>query len=451
MSVLTRSRAAKVMGGIALVGASALVLAGCSGSPAPEGSAAPEEPAFDFPVDCEAAEPASYTPEFDSTSTGPATDLEFTIGTALPVTGNLAFLGPPEIAGTELAAAEVNEADKGVTINLVQGDSGDTDNKAYETEIPRLLNAGATAIVGAASSGTSLQFIDQVIAADAIQFSPANTSAAFTGYEDNGLYWRTAPSDTLQGEVLGNLIAGDGAETLGMIILNDSYGTGLACFTKAAFEAAGGSVVSASLYNTGDTNFSAQVSDVLAADPDAIALITFEEVKTIIPELISAEVPASSLYFVDGNLANFGEEFDAGTLAGAKGTYPAVDPDSITAFRDTLNEFVVDSGDPALTDFTYAPESYDAIILLALAALEAGSSEGPDVAAHLQQVSGGAGEGTKCTTYAECADIINAGDVADYDGVSGPITFNEVGDPTEASIGVFEYGDDNNYSFLNLG
>ncbi|RQP08468.1 MAG: amino acid ABC transporter substrate-binding protein [Microbacteriaceae bacterium] len=450
MSVFTRSRRSKVIGGIAMAGASALVLVGCSTGTSSDGETDGGS-AFEFPVDCDAAAPASYTPEYSSTSTGPASGLTYKIGTALPVTGNLAFLGPPEIAGTEYAASVVNEANKGITIDLIQGDSGDTDNKAYETEIPRLLGEGATAIVGAASSGTSLQFIDQVIAAGAIQFSPANTSAAFTGYEDNGLYWRTAPSDVLQGEVLGNLIAGDGAETLGMLILNDSYGTGLACFAKASFEAAGGEVVSAALYNTGDTNFSSQVEDVLAADPDAIALITFEEVKTIIPELIGAEFPADKLYFVDGNLANFGDEFDEGTLEGAKGTYPAVDPASIEEFRSNLQAYWTGLGNAELADFTYAPESYDAVILLALAALEAGSTAGADVAAHLQQVSGGAGNGTKCTTYAECADIILAGGVADYDGVSGPITFNEVGDPTEASIGIFQYGKDNTYSFLSVG
>ncbi|MBN9140755.1 MAG: ABC transporter substrate-binding protein [Micrococcales bacterium] len=449
MSVFTRSRRAKVIGGIAMAGASALVLVGCSTGTPSDGESGGS--AFEFPVDCDAAAPASYTPEYSSSSTGPAQGLTYKIGTALPVTGNLAFLGPPEIAGTEYAAQVVNDANKGITIDLIQGDSGDTDNKAYETEIPRVLGEGATAIIGAASSGTSLQFIDQVIAADAIQFSPANTSAAFTGYKDNGLYWRTAPSDVLQGEVLGNLIAGDGNETLGMIILNDSYGTGLACFAKQAFESAGGEVVSAALYNTGDTNFSSQVEDVLAADPDAIALITFEEVKTIIPELVGAKFPADKMYFVDGNLANFGDEFDAGTLEGAKGTYPAVDPATIEGFRNDLQAYVTGKGQAELKDFTYAPESYDAVILLALAALEAGSTAGPDVAAHLQQVSGGKGNGTKCTSYAECADIIIGGGVADYDGVSGPITFNEVGDPTEASIGVFQYGKDNNYSFLNVG
>src|SRR3546814_16345654 len=113
---------------------------------------------------------------------------------------------------------------------------------AYETEIPRLLGEDVSAIIGAASSGTSLQFIDQVVGAGVIQFSPANTSDAFTTYEDNGLYFRTAPSDVLQGEVLGNLIAEDGNKSLGLIVLNDSYGPGLAKYVTESCEAAGGQV-----------------------------------------------------------------------------------------------------------------------------------------------------------------------------------------------------------------
>jgi len=413
------------MAGVALVGAAALVLTGCT-APAPAPSESP-----------------TTGPESPS-----ASELTLKIGTALPVTGNLAFLGPPEIAGTEFAAAEINAADKGITVQLIQGDSGDTDNKAYETEIPRLLGEGVSAIIGAASSGTSLQFIDQVVGAGVIQFSPANTSAAFTTYNDNGLYFRTAPSDVLQGEVLGNLIAEDGAKTLGMIVLNDSYGTGLAQFTKEAFEAAGGTVVAEPLYNTGDTNFAAQVSEVVAANPDAIALITFEEVATILPELFAAGVPAEKLYFVDGNLSNFGNSGTdvGGSLAGAKGTLPGLSIDSIAEFTAALNEFWTSEGNEPLTEFSYAAESYDAVILLALASLAAQSTEPADIAAKLQEVSGGSGNGTTCTTFAECADIILGGGVADYDGVSGPITFDEVGDPTEATIGIYQYGEDNNYS-----
>jgi branched-chain amino acid transport system substrate-binding protein len=375
---------------------------------------------------------------------GAAGELTLKIGTALPQTGNLAFLGPPEEAGVALAVAEINAANKGIKIDLTKGDSGDTDNKAYETEVPRLLNAGVNAIIGAASSGTSLQFIDKVVGAGVVQFSPANTSATLTTYDDKGLYFRTAPSDVLQGEVLGNLIAADGHETLGMIVLNDSYGTGLASFVTEAFEAAGGEVVAAPTYNTGDTNFTSQIAEVLAASPDAIALITFEEVKTIIPGL--SDFPADKLYFVDGNLANFSEVFEPGTLTGAKGTLPGLDIETIPDFLTRMNENWVAEGNADLDNvYSYGPESYDAVVLLALAALAAGSVEGVDMAGKLQEVSGGSGSGEKCTTFAECADIINAGGVADYDGVSGPITFDENGDPTEASIGVYVYEDSNEY------
>src|SRR5690606_122277 len=171
----------------------------------------------------------------------------------------------------------------GLTVNIEYGDSGNVDNKAYETETPRILALDPTAVIGAASSGVSRQFIDQVTSAGVIKFSPANTSDAFTNYDDNGLYFRTAPSDVLQGEVLGNLIAEDGAQTLGMIVLNDSYGTGLAKYVNEAFELAGGEVVAQPTFNTGDSNFDSQINEVLAQNPDAIALITFEEVKSILP------------------------------------------------------------------------------------------------------------------------------------------------------------------------
>ncbi|WP_166877222.1 ABC transporter substrate-binding protein [Salinibacterium sp. ZJ450] len=415
----SRSRTRKAgLVGIALVGASALVLSGCAA--ADEG----DEPSGD---------------------TG-ARDLSLHIGTALPQTGNLAFLGPPENAGVAYAVSMVNEADLGVTLEVTVGDSGDTDNKAYETEIPRLLGEDVAAIIGAASSGTSLQFIDQVVGEGVIMFSPANTSDAFTSYEDNNLYFRTAPSDVLQGEVLGNLIAEDGHQTLGMIVLNDSYGTGLAKYTQEAFEAAGGEVVAQPMYNTGDTSFDSQISEVLAADPDAIALITFEEVKTMLPNLIGS-FPAENLYFVDGNLTQFGDQLPAGALEGAKGTYPGLNVEDLGSFTTDLEAFWTGEGNPSLNnEYTYAAESFDAVILLALAALAANSTESADIAGKLQEVSGGSGDGETCTTYEQCAQIILDGGVADYDGLSGPITFDEVGDPTEASIGIYQFGPDNNYT-----
>jgi branched-chain amino acid transport system substrate-binding protein len=369
-------------------------------------------------------------------------DLTLKIGTALPQTGSLAFLGPPEEAGVALAIKDINEAAKGIKVEVEWGDSGDLDNKAYETEIPRLLNAGVKAIVGAASSGTSLAFIDQVVGAGVLQFSPANTSPTLTTYDDKGLYFRTAPSDLLQGEVLGNLMAADGHQTAAMIVLNDAYGTGLRDATQASFEAAGGSIVAAPVFNPGDTNFSAQISEALAASPDAIVLITFDEAKTIVPALTS-QFPKEKIYFVDGNLADYSEVFEPGTLTGAKGTAPGLDPDTIMDFLTRMDDNWVAEGNTKLDSYLYGPESYDAVVLLALAALAAGSVEGVDMAGKLQEVSGGSGSGTKCTSFAECADIINGGGVADYDGISSPVTFDEYGDPTQGNILVSIYGDDN--------
>lgn len=419
MSVFTRSRKATILGGLALAGASALVLAGCSGGGS--GGESTDAPA-------------------------PTEDLTLSIGTVLPQTGSLAFLGPPEEAGVGLAVAEINEAAKGVTVDVEYGDSGDADNKAFETTVPRLQDAGVSAMIGAAASGVSKLFLDSNVSAGIITFSPANTSPDFTTWDDDNLYWRTAPSDLLQGEVLGNLVAEDGHQNIGIIYQNDAYGTGLYNVVKETFESTGGSVVAEASYNDGDSSFDAQVQTVLAANPDAVVLITFDQFTTIAPLLVNGGISAENFYLVDGNLSNYGTDVSV-PLEGAKGTLPG--PKLADDFQERLNEQWVSDGNSDLEDFSYAAESYDAVVLLALASLAAGSTDAADIAAKLQEVSGGSGDGEKCDSFAACADIINGGGTADYDGYSGPVTFDENGDPTEATIGIFQYGADNMYERIN--
>ncbi len=410
----SRSRSLKsILGGIAVVGASALILTGC-------------------------------VPTADSgDTTGPREPLTLKIGTILPQSGTLAFLGPPEEAGVALAVKEINEADLGITVEVEYRDSGDTTTDTATVSVTDLLSLDVSAIVGAASSGVSKTVIDQIVAAGVVQFSPANTSIDFTDYADDGLYWRTAPSDVLQGEVLGNLVAEDGIANLGIMQLNDSYGTGLTAKLTETFEAAGGTVTAAPLFNTGETVFTTQISEILATNPDAIALVTFDEAKVIVPALRGAGY-AGPLYFVDGNLADYSEVFAADTLTGAKGTLPGLDTASLGDFTDRLLEI-----NPDLTEYAYAAESYDAVVLLALAALAANSTVGVDIASKLQEVSGGSGDGTKATDFASAAQIILDGGVVDYDGNSGPITFDDNGDPTEATIGIFQYDATNKFSRIN--
>lgn len=358
------------------------------------------------------------------------------VGTILPQTGNLEYLGPPEFAGVDLAVADLEAAGYEFDIEVDHKDSGDTTTDIAIQSAGELVDAGADVVVGAASSGVSFTFVDQLIDANIVQISPANTSPDFSDYDDDDIYWRTAPSDVLQGRVLGNLMVNNGATNVGFIYVNDPYGIGLAENATLAIEAAGGAVVASEAYNPGDTNFSSQVASIIASGADAVGLLAFVETENIVPELISTQgYPANQVYFVDGNLSNT-YEFPEGTLEGAQGTLPGNPAD--TSFQERLAEV-----NPDLQDFSYAPESYDAVILAALAAAQGGSADATTIKENLQSVSEG---GTKCTDVAECLELIADGEDIDYDGVSGPIEFDENGDPTEAVIGIYTYGADNRYT-----
>jgi branched-chain amino acid transport system substrate-binding protein len=409
-----------------MIGVSALLLTGCSNStPAPAASSGSDAPTAGG--DANPIEPGER-------------DLTLKIGTILPQSGELSFLGPPEEAGVALAVKDINEADLGIQVEAVYRDSGDTTTDTATVSVTDLLSQDVSAIIGAASSGVSLTVVDQITGAGVVQFSPANTSPDFTTYDDNGLYWRTAPSDLLQGEVLGNQIAEDGNSTLGLIVLNDAYGTGLADAITSTFEDAGGEVVATSLFNEGDANFATQIADVTAASPDAVAIIAFAQTKTIAPQLVGTGFPGGKLYFVDGNLKDYSADLAPGLLAGSKGTLPGLDVNKLGDFTERLKAI-----DPELEDYSYAAESYDAVMLIALAAYAANDTSGEKIASYLRQVSGGAGDGEKVTDITSAADALSNGDQIDYDGFSGPITFDENGDPTEATIGIYEYDENNTY------
>jgi branched-chain amino acid transport system substrate-binding protein len=407
---------------VAVAGAASLVLAACGGD--------------DDDTAGTDTETAAEETEEAATAEGDGT---LTIGTLLPETGNLAFLGPPEFAGVGLAVQEINEAGGvlGNEVPQIDSDSGDATTDIASQSVQRLLSENVDAIIGAASSGVSFNVIDTITNAGVVHFSPANTSPDFTDYDDGGLYFRTAPSDVLQGRVLSDLILNDGNATLGILAIDDPYGAGLAEYTTQGFEDGGGEIVANLSYNPQAPNFSAEVGEILAAAPDAIALIAFEETTRMIPELETQGFDLSKVYFVDGNLSDYSDD-NMPSLEGAKGTLPGAQAPE--EFQQRLLEL-----DPALDGFSYAAESYDAVLLVALAAEAAGDDSGQSIASELVNVSR---DGTACTGFAECMELIEAGEDIDYEGISGPIEFSEQGDPTVATIGIYQYNADNTYTFL---
>ena len=390
----------------------------------------PDEPETTEPMEDETVEAApSCTGEADGT---------LYIATVLPQTGNLAFLGPPEFAGAQLAVNEINEAGGvlGNDVILDQGDSGDTSTDIANQTVDRQLAAGADAFGGAASSGSSFTFIDKLVENCKIHFSPANTSPDFTDYADDDLYFRTAPSDVLQGRVLADLMIGEGVTTAAFMALQDPYGEGLLAYSSLSFEDQGGEVVESFTYDPQAPTFEAEVDRIVSANPEALVLIGFEESSQILQTLFEAgfTADAKQIYLVDGNIGNaLGQQLPTGSLVGVRGTLPAAEIE--TDFRERLLEV-----DPELIDYSYGPETYDAVIIIALATAIAGTDDPAAIAA---KINGVTRDGTKCTTFAECMELIEAGENIDYDGPSGPQTFSPAGEPTEANFTILGYDENN--------
>jgi branched-chain amino acid transport system substrate-binding protein len=361
-----------------------------------------------------------------------------TVGTLLPVTGDLAFLGPPEVAGARLAVDDINEAGGvlGEDVVLEEGDSGDTNQDIANPEVDRLLANNVDVIVGAASSAVSLLVIDKIVGNGVVHFSPANTSPTFTTYDDNGLYFRTAPSDLLQGKVLADQVIAQGNETAAVLYRQESYGQGLADSFKENFEAAGGTIPVFTAYAVDTENFDAEVDSIVDADPDAIVVIGFAESANILTTMNERGIgtSAKNVWGVDGNIGGIGGELsDPSIISGMRGTEPSVDLGAISDFTQRL-EGAFEGGVGGI--YAYGAETYDAIIITALAAAVAGSDD-PNI--FKNEINGVTKDGTKCTSFAECIALVDDGVDIDYDGVGGPYEFVDAGEPAAASFGIRTY------------
>ena len=427
---MKRTTAAK---SAAALGVVSLLLAACGGSSTSSESSA-------APVESSAATAAA------SADAAACKNDTLVLGTLLPQTGDLAFLGPPEFAGVDKALAEIDAAGGvlGKPVTKIDGDSGDTSTDIASQTVDSHLSQGVQAIIGAASSGVTLTVIDKITSNGVLQLSPANTSPALTTYEDNGLYWRIAPSDALQGAVIAQTAIDAGITNAAVVARQDAYGEGLEKAFVKNFTEAGGTITSELLYDPAAASFEAEVTEVKGGKPEAVVVIGFEESTKLIQEMIKQGVGPQDLqvYLVDGNISTEAyKDFPKGAMKGVVATVPSGEKD-LTAFNESLKEV-----NPDLTDYTYGAQAYDGTVLIALAAQAAGCADGTTIASKLADVAGKGGE--KCETYAACLALLAAGTDVDYEGVTGPTDFNQYGDPATATISVNEYS--SNTEFAETG
>jgi len=424
-------RRSPIAGAVVVLGAASLVLAACGGSSSTSesSSAAPAS--------------SSAAPSSSSAEPAPSTDCKNTqlkIGTLLPATGSLAYLGPPEFAGVDLAVAEIDAAGGvlGQPVVNEYGDSGDTETDIASQTVDSHLAKGVQAIIGAASSGVTFTVIDKITSNGVLQISPANTAPSLTDYPDNGLYFRTAPSDALQGAVQASNAIDNGFTSGATIARKDPYGEGLQNAFIADFEAGGGTITAALTYDPTAASFEAEVAEIAASNPEFVQVVGFDESTKLIQEMIKQGIGPQDvqIYLADGNLSTTAfKDFPKDTMTGVIGTVPTGDPSvDVEAFNGRLLE-----QDPELTDFAYGAQAYDATILVALAAEYAGCADGTAMAAAMPMIANADAGGEACGTYADCLAIIQAGGQPDYNGVTGPLDFNEYGDPKSATIDVVQY------------
>ncbi|WP_299838821.1 ABC transporter substrate-binding protein [uncultured Paracoccus sp.] len=340
------------------------------------------------------------------------------MGILLGYTGPLESLAGPMDAGAQLAMKEVSDSGKlldGSTVTAVTADTTCIDAAAATAAAERLVTAeGVKGIMGGMCSGETIATLEKVGMPNGIvMISPSATSPALTSMEDGGLFFRTAPSDARQGEVMADLLIAKDIKTVAVTYTNNDYGKGLADSFAAAYEAKGGKVTINAPHDDGKADYTAEVAALAAAGGDALVVAGYVDQGGSGVTRAALDTGAFSTFvFPDGMVGtaletNFGSETE-----GSIGINPASEGDGRTKFNEMATAAGFDPTSP------YAGEAYDAAALMLLA-MEAAKSSDPSVYKDkITEVANAPGEKILPGELAKGLELLAAGTDIDYDGAS---------------------------------
>jgi branched-chain amino acid transport system substrate-binding protein/neutral amino acid transport system substrate-binding protein len=354
------------------------------------------------------------------------------IGVLQSLTGDLGAYGGPMTDGMKLAAKQINENGGllGKKLELLVEDD-QTNNVAAVDAANKLVKVDKVpAIVGDTGSGQSMSIIDITTKSGVLQISSSNTGTEFTTYNDSDLYFRTAPSDTLQGTAMAKLAKERGYKTVSTIVINNPYGVGFEEVFVKAFEADGGKVLEKIRYDPSQTIFDSEVQKIAASNPQFVMMVSYPETGSLIlrtayekgmltntPWLLSEGLKAE-------NLAELTGKDSAGKyiVAGLQGLAP--DENAGGAAYDAFREqYKAEYGkEPGI----YCTNSYDALAVVALAIEQAKSATGRAIADNIRSVANP--PGVEVSDLKEALNLIREGKDINYQGTSGDITFDQYGD-----------------------
>jgi branched-chain amino acid transport system substrate-binding protein len=343
------------------------------------------------------------------------------LGIVIGFTGPIESLTGSMAAAAEMAMAEVTASGKllgGSTVTGVRGDSTCGDSAAGTAAAERVVTAdGVNGIVGGDCSGVTGAILQNVARPNGIvMVSPSATSPALSTAEDDNLFFRTAPSDAREGEVMADILVEKGVKSIALTYTNNDYGKGLADAIATSFTAKGGVVTINASHEDGKADYSAEVAALAAAGGDLLVVAGYLDQggKGIIQN--SLDTGAFTTFGLPGGMV--GDNLPLAIGAPLDGSYGQV------AQSDSAGAAImVEMGKAAATPFDatspYTMESYDAAALMMLAMQAAGSSDPKVYKEKIMDIANAPGEKILPGELGKALDLIAAGTDIDYDGASG--------------------------------
>ncbi len=354
---------------------------------------------------------------------GMASAEDVKIGVLFGFTGPIESLTGHMANAAEAAMKEVNDSGKSAyTFSSVRGDSTCVDAAAAQTVAEKMVTSdGVKGILGGDCSGVTGAVLQNVARPNGmVMISPSATSPALSTAEDDGLFFRTAPSDAREGEIAAQILQEHGVKTIALTYSNSDYGKGLAEAISTSFQKLGGKVSIDIPHEDGKSDYSAEVASLAAAGGDILVVAGYVDQggKGIIQA--SLDSGAFTKFELPGGMVgtsltdHFGKSID-----GSYGQVPQSDSPGAAILTDMgkKNNPTYDATSP------YTMESYDAAALMMLAMNAAKSTDPKVYKEKIMEIANGPADGSGVKILpgelGKALDLIAQGKAIDYDGASG--------------------------------
>lgn len=341
---------------------------------------------------------------------------EVILGVQFGYTGPIESLTGPMAAGAEMAMTEVTESGKlldAAKVTAIRADTGCIDNGLATSNAERLIAEGINGLIGGDCSGVTGAILQNVaIPNGMVMISPSATSPGLTTVEDNDLFFRTAPSDAREGQVMAEILQERGVQSIALTYTNNDYGKGLADAIQSNFEAVGGEVTIVAAHEDGKADYSAEMGALASAGGDLLVVAGYLDQGGLGIINAALDTGAFDTFGLPGGMigdslpTNVGSALDGsyGQIAGSGG--------------EGIEKLKAMAGDAFDATSPYTPESYDAAALFMLAMQAADSTDPAEYGKHIMDVANAPGEKIYPGELGKALDIIRGGGDVDYVGAS---------------------------------